>query len=195
MIRNVSESQDEILENIIALHIPGGFEVDPCYGKGAFYKSGRIQRPSLCLDVIPSESSVEMGDVQQLHKRVRDVRAIVFDPPFIHSHGKGSAIGNRYQSYVNQKALWAFYERAFAAIYTTLRPGGILVWKCQDIIESRKQVWNHCKIWELCTARGMTALDLFVLVAKHRITGHNHAAQQHARKFTSYFWVFKKGKD
>ncbi len=39
---------------------------------------------------------------------------------------------------------------------------------------------------------GFINKDLFILLAKNRIIGHNHGNQKHARKFHSYFIVFKK---
>ena len=36
--------------------------------------------------------------------------------------------------------------------------------------------------------------DLFILLAKNRIVGHNHNNQKHARKFHSYFLVLIKQK-
>jgi hypothetical protein len=39
---------------------------------------------------------------------------------------------------------------------------------------------------------GFYTKDLFILVAKTRMIGHNHKIQKHARKFHSYFLVFVK---
>ena len=194
MIRNVSDSQTDILRDILDLHLPGQatFDLDPCYGPGSFYKYGTVPIPRHCWDVLPQAEHVEARNVLSLKDGGERYASIIFDPPFLHAHGKNSAVGNRYQSYANQKALWAFYVEALHAMREALVPGGILVWKCQDIVESGKQVWNHCKIWELCRDNGMYPMDLFVLVARNRIVGHNHKKQQHARKFTAYFWVFKK---
>lgn len=192
MIKNVADNQDEILESIISLYCPAGIHLDPCYGTGNFYKSGRIAEPLLRYDILPTKTYVKQGDVTQLGFD-NEIVSVLFDPPFLHAHGSGSLIGHRYTSYPNQKALWAFYEEAFCAIQKALKPKGILIWKCQDIVEGGKQVWNHCKIWDLASCNGgLTALDLFVLVASNRIKGHNHNRQVHARKYTSYFWVFRK---
>jgi hypothetical protein len=35
-------------------------------------------------------------------------------------------------------------------------------------------------------------MDLFILLARHRMNHPKHTRQLHARKFHSYFWVFKK---
>jgi hypothetical protein len=41
---------------------------------------------------------------------------------------------------------------------------------------------------------GFYIQDLFILLAKNRMIGHNHKNQKHARKFHSYFIVLKKKK-
>ena len=43
-IKSISYNNDEILENIIELHCPGGFDLDPTYSIGNFYK-GHIRKP------------------------------------------------------------------------------------------------------------------------------------------------------
>jgi hypothetical protein len=121
------------------------------------------------------------------------VASIVFDPPFIHARGEASIIGRRFADQRSQHALRALYHAALAEFYRVLKPKGILVFKCQDIVESGRQVMNHCHIWQMANGLGFLDRDLFILVAKSRIVGHNHGRQQHARKFHSYFWVFEKG--
>ena len=66
-----------------------------------------------------------------------------------------------------------------------LCPGGVLVFKCQDKVSSGKQ-------WAI--ARGFEVLDLFILLARSRLVANWQRNQKHARKFHSYFWVFRKGK-
>lgn len=43
----------------------------------------------------------------------------------------------------------------------------------------------------MAVSAGLYPKDLFILLAKNRIIGYNHAKQKHARKFHSYYWVFK----
>ena len=46
-------------------------------------------------------------------------------------------------------------------------------------------------MYNAATQSGFTAIDLFILIAKNRVIG-KFDKQHHARKFHSYFWVFKK---
>ena len=46
---------------------------------------------------------------------------------------------------------------------------------------------------ERALVHGFYPRDMFILLAKNRIIGHNHKNNQsHARKYHSYFWVFEK---
>ena len=40
IIKSISYSQEEILKWIIRLYCPDGFDLDPTYSKGVFYKNG-----------------------------------------------------------------------------------------------------------------------------------------------------------
>lgn len=73
-----------------------------------------------------------------------------------------------------------------------LRPGGVLLVKVQDEIQSGKQRMTHIEIHDHAIALGMTVEDLFVMVrpapppVQHR--------QKHSRKRHSYLWVFRSGR-
>lgn len=191
-ISTVSDDQHEILRNIMALYSPEGFDLDPTYGSGGFYKNG-VPIPALIGDVTPRNPDVAAMDCRNLPFKSATLGSIVFDPPFIHAMGKDSIIGQRFADERSQHSLRALYLAALVEFYRVLKPKGILVFKCQDIVESGKQVMNHCWIWQMATGLGFVEKDLFILVAKSRIIGHNHHEQQHARKLHSYFWVFEKG--
>ena len=200
MIPTVSDSQTQILRWIMDLYSIEEFTLDPTYGKGGFYRDGRIPPPLLMGDICPRRGrhGQAVNGVGQIDSRdlrgidIGSISSIVFDPPFIHAHGKDSVIGNRFGSYPSQKALGEMYQQSMEAFYRVLKPGGILVLKCQDIVESGKQVMSHCLIWSWAVALGFEVLDLFVLMARHRMRGHNHGRQVHARKYHAYFWVFRK---
>ena len=52
IVKSVSYSQKEIIQNILKLHVPQGYiDVDPTYSKGNFYKSG--QQPIYKFDIKP----------------------------------------------------------------------------------------------------------------------------------------------
>lgn len=192
-IATVSSNQHTILQAILDLYIASGrFDCDPTFSQGQFYR-GEILLPHYRFDLQPITPGVEEADCRNLPLESASISSIVFDPPFIHAHGKESEIGKRFSSYPTQHALRAMYLASLVEFYRVLKTKGVLVVKCQDIIESGKQVMNHCILWQMANGLGFVDLDLFILTADNRIVGHNHHAQQHARKHHAYFWVFEKG--
>lgn len=194
MISTVSDNQQTILRAILDLYIPSGqFHLDPTFSRGGFYSGGvMIPEPQICTDLNPQCDGVIEADCRALPFDSASIHSIIFDPPFIHAHGKESEIGNRFSSYPTQHDLRAMYMASLVEFYRILKTGGILVFKNQDIVESGKNVFNHVKIYNMAVDLGFVGLDLFILTASHRMIGHNHANQQHARKLHSYFWVFEK---
>jgi hypothetical protein len=191
-ISTVSADQHQILRDIIQLYCPDGFDLDPTYGHGRFYQHG-VPEPRYAFDRCPRDTGIQAADCRALPFDDEEVASIIFDPPFLHAPGKASVMGRRFGGYPSQAALHALYREAAQEFHRVLRPEGILVWKCQDVIESGKQVWTHCIIREVVEALGFQALDLFILLKRAAIRGHNWGHQQHAWRGHSYFWVFKKG--
>lgn len=193
IIGTVSTNQHEILRHVLGLYLPeqSTFALDPTYGAGAFYKE--IPPPELRFDLYPRTSDVKEADSRDLPLADASVPSIIFDPPFIHAHGKNSIMGQRYGSYHSQKYLREMYHDSLMEFYRVMEPGGILVFKCQDVVESGKQVLTHCYVWQMAEAVGFETLDMFVLVNTNApLKGWNHTKQYHARKNHCYFFVFRK---
>lgn len=195
MHKTISYDQDEILHAINALYLDNqGIDLDPMYGKGGFYK--KFKRPGFAFDIAPPAVHPEIPYVGRADATVLDLhdgcmRSMILDPPFMHAQGKDSAL-KRYATYPSQKALHQLYIKLVQEAARVLAPEGILIFKCQDTVESGKQVWNHIYVHAYAEALGFEALDLFILLARSRLTGHNHGRQVHARKHHAYFWVFRK---
>ena len=194
IIKSVSYSQEEILNWIIQLYCPEGFDLDPTYSKGVFYKN--ISPPRLKYDLNPQIDGVQQADCTNLPLETRSLKSIVFDPPFVAAIPKNKATGiitTRFGYYRNvQTELWGMYRKALQEFYRILRLDGVLIFKCQDTIDSCKQYLSHVEIINMAISLGFYAKDLFVLLAKSRLMSPNMRKQQHARKFHCYFLVFKK---
>lgn len=194
MIVTVSENQHEILRHILSLYLPGHstFALDPTYGGGAFYKS--LPQPEYVADIAPRHSHVTEADCRELPFLDGSMPSILFDPPFIHAHGKNSAMGNLYGSYPSQRVLREMYFDSLKEFFRVLEPGGVLVFKCMDIIESGNQILTHCYVWQMAESLGYETLDLFILANPKQavMRGWNHSKQQHARKTHAYFMVFRR---
>jgi hypothetical protein len=199
-IKSVSSDQHEILCHIAQLYTDGQFDCDPTYSTGQFYREG-VPEPQLKFDLVPQAPDVVQADYRALPVDSASLGSLVFDPPYMHCEGKTSIIGQRFTDQDHtlgkpkpryQRDLLAEYHAGLAEFYRVLRPGGVLVVKCQDLIESSRYVAQSCRIWELATRLGFEVVDKFVLVAPSRMVGHNHHDQQHSRRYDVTFWVFKK---
>jgi DNA modification methylase len=198
MITTVSYNQTEILQSIIKLYLKtDGFDYDPTYSKGNFYKSGEIPQPLLKSDLYPQTPDTIKISAESTGFNNNSVSSIMFDPPFLAGYTKEKPtgiIGERFHGFPYVKDLWEWYDKCFEEFYRILDTNGVLVVKCQDTVSSGKQHLSHVHIINKCQSLGFYAKDLFILLAKSRMVGHNHKIQKHARKFHSYFLVFIKEK-
>ena len=191
MIKSISFKQHEILQSIVTLHT-GPIQADVTYGSGCFYKNG-VARPALCLDLAPRKPGVIAADVRHLPLKDACLRSVMFDPPFMARTGPGATLKARFGELVGTiKDLWNFYFLAMQEVHRVLVPGGWLVFKNQDGVLSGVNNFTHAEIYAMGKNIGFIPVDLFILLAKHRMTHPAHKRQVHARKFHSYFWVFKK---
>jgi len=193
IIKSTSYSQDEILQSILTLYCPKGFELDPTYSKGGFYRN--IPEPRLKYDVSPQTPDTKQADCRALPLANDSLSSIIFDPPFVAATTFKGIMTNRFGSYPTVYELWSMYKQALKEFYRILQPHGILVFKCQDTVHGRKQYLSHVEVVNLATRLGFHPRDVFILLAKHRIIRHNMKVQHHARKFHSYFLIFEKKKE
>lgn len=194
LIKTVSSDQEEILANIITLYCPSGFDLDPTYSSGVFYK-GRVPRPRICFDLEPKYDYVASYDCRNLPLSDSCINSIVFDPPFVggsRKNGKPGVIKTRFSYFSSIPVLWEFYRQSLIELHRVLAPDGVLVFKCQDSVESSKQYISHVAVMNMALSVGFYTEDLFILTSNNRIISPNQVNQPHARKYHSYFWVFRK---
>lgn len=194
IIRSVYSSDKEIIGAILKLHVKAErFELDPTFSLGKFYKG--LAEPEKKLDLCPQRRDVQQGDCKHLNFPDDSINSICFDPPFLAGYTTGNVsgiIGKRFQGFRYMKDVWDFYRESLKELHRILKPGGKIAFKCQDTVSSGKQFFSHCFIMAEAEKIGFIVEDLFISVAKSRLIGHNHKKQKHARKFHSYWIVFKK---
>jgi hypothetical protein len=196
IIKSISFSQHEILNNIIFLHTDP-IQADVTFGAGAFYRGVppqlHIPPPQFCFDRSPTRPGVIPADVRALPLKDSCLRSVIFDPPFMARTGPGATLKARFGELVGTiRDLWTFYFRAMREIHRILVPGGWLIFKCQDGVLSGVNNFTHAEIYAMAKSLRFLPKDLFILLAKYRMMHPKHNRQVHARKYHSYFWVFQK---
>jgi len=200
-IRSCYNSQDDILNAIKELHCPEGFEADITYGNGVFWKN--IDKPKLCFDICPTEDWIKQGDSTNIKLSDNSLNSIVFDPPFLTyiKNGKDYKDGamimsKRFGGYYSYNDLTEHYLDSLTEIRRVLKNHGKLIFKCQDIIHNHKMHCTHSMVIKMGELLGLRLVDLFILVANHRMPmpqeKMSNFKQKHARIYHSYFLVFEK---
>ena len=195
MIKTVNYSQEEIIKDICNLYKIDRIHLDPTYSKGVFYKNLKTLDPVEKFDLFPALEKVKKASSENLPFENSSINNVMFDPPFLVGYTTGALtgkMGNRFTGFRYIRDLWEYYENSLKEFSRILKPKGVLIFKCQDTVSSGKQYLSHVHIINEATKQGFYCKDLFVLIAKNRLIGHNHKIQKHARKFHCYFLVFEK---
>jgi len=198
LVKSLSENQHEILDWIRALHCPEGFDADATFGNGSFYRTPN-EWPSLRFDLDDTRPDCTVASSTDLPIPDGNLGSIIFDPPFLtyvrqNRTGNGNMVmSKRFSGYWRYDELETHYRDSLVEFHRVLRKGGVIVFKCQDIIHNHRMHCTHVNVIRWAEDVGFRLADLFVLAAKHRMPSPNRRGKQkHARIFHSYFLVLKK---
>jgi hypothetical protein len=191
-VLSLSSDEKQIIRWILDLHNAGkGVDVDPTYSIGHFWEG--LPKPKYRYDIAPQIDGVEKADARHLPLENESIQSVMFDPPFVVAPSpKPGIIRDRFSCYSTVKKLWEFYDEALREFHRILVTGGILIFKCQDIVSGGKQHLSHVAVINSATKAGFYCKDLFILSRPNVLWSPNMENQQHARKTHSYFLVFRK---
>jgi hypothetical protein len=194
-------NNDDVFPQVMVLFVAKGSTVaDVTYGKGVFWR----KIPSGAYRLLPSDL-MHGVDCRKLPYDDGSIDCVVFDPPYMHTPGKGAH--DRHQNFENyyrnnqaqselkyHEAVLDLYFSAAREARRVLRAGGIYIVKCQDEVCANVQRLTHVEIINELATYGFVAEDLFVVMRNGRPGVSRILQQAHARKSHSYFLVFYKPK-
>ena len=144
------------------------------------------------------ENIIKIEPFKPLPLEDNSISSIVIDLPFViapkHTLSKDGSniIRDRFSSFYPLNEMLENYVFWIKEAYRVLKEDGILVFKTQATITSAKQIMTPEFSWLIATECGFYTLDQFFLLAKARLQSGKIKKQQHARKYTSTVYVFKK---
>ena len=196
-ISTINFDEQEIIRDILYLHSDGKYiDCDPTFSVGNFYKNG-LPKPKYCFDKTPQVDGVIEGTSDNMPIEKESISVIMFDPPFViggvdHDgiQDGSNIIARRFTNFQSFNELKTMYSGSLVEFFRVLKTNGIVIFKCQDCVASAKQHFTHVWTMNEAVRIGFYPKDLFILLAKNRIT--DGRKQQHARKYHSYYWVFQK---
>src|SRR6516162_3506546 len=208
----------DLLVDVARLYIPDGALVaDITWGTGVFWrKTARTRFTLFGSDIDPSRIRVAAGtdnpqfalltlpapiflvaDCTHLPYREQSLDVVVVDPPYVHTPGAQfdtMAYNNATtKGMYHREILRDLYCRAILEAARALKPGGLLLVKGKDEVESGRQRWSRDELPRAARRCGFTDQDMFVYEAQTGFPmrhGEGQAPQQHARKNHSYLFVF-----
>jgi len=108
-------------------------------------------------------------------------------------HGKTdeNIMTKRFTMFDSWQDLEEMYKKSLSEFYRILKKGGIVAFKCQDYTDS-KTTLTHCFVHNWAIETGFNVEDLFIMVFGGGRVWNNKLIQRHARKYHSYWFVFRK---
>lgn len=188
-IKTVSSSQKEILLWIMDLYNDGKpFDTDLTASLLKFYKE--IPAPKHLYDKYPQLPQVKDLDEADALPNA-SFSSIIYDLPFIVSTGATSLIKERFTFFYTVEELYQANDEMLNRAFRLLKPEGLLVVKTMDISHFGKQYWVSDHVLRNAQDMGLELLEKFILTTHLRLFSKTRV-QHIARKYHSYFFVFRK---
>ena len=193
-VRSLIEGNNaDLIRQVANLYLsPSDRIADLTYGKGVFWR----QCPEL---------NVTGSDIATVPERPYDFTAtpyendsfdvVALDPPYIHSwstHQTEARYRGSTTHATSMAGIWELYRKGMVEAKRILCPGGLLLLKTKDTVESGKQRWSHIHLANTANELGFYLRDLFILQTappcERRWDG---LTQKHSRKNVSYLLVLE----
>ncbi|MBQ5737926.1 MAG: HAD family hydrolase [Alistipes sp.] len=164
------------------------FECDLTASKCIFWKF--LPKPQYLYDKYPQVEGVKpLSEADLLPNK--SFSSIVYDLPFIVSNGAMSKIKERFTHFESVEELYQANDEMLERSFRLLKKQGLLIVKTMDISHGNKQIWISDYVIRKAEELGLELIEKFILLSNLRLFARTHQ-QRVARKYHSYFFVFKK---
>lgn len=190
-------NNSDLIEEVGRIYFKSGDVIaDVTYGKGAFWNKVDLENITLLKsDIHPREDDVKEMDFTRLDYADESIDVHVLDPPYMHTPGKPQ-LNEQYRNAETTRGMYhgdimaQMYAKALAEARRVLKKKGLALVKCQDEIQSGKQLWSIREIMSLGELMGFYVKDLAVLVRTDKPPVQHK--QQHLRRRHSYLVILQK---
>lgn len=200
IIKSINDNQQEILNNIIKLYLKkdGRIQADFTFSKGGMYIGDNVPMPLLKFDKYPKQGNYKENGVKPLKAaaKIEDgtLHSCIVDLPFLVTKKewtKNCKMHQRFNSFNDMKEATKANKDMLKLSYEKLMKKGIMIMKTQDIYTAGHQIWFSHYVHQWAEEQGFKVIDKFILTSDRRMLSSG-TSQSCARKYHSYFFVFKK---
>lgn len=187
------KTNGDLIADVARLGYLDGLVLDPTYGRGKWWTK---YRPRLVYsDVNPHDADVATDDFTALHWPDEYFDAVAFDPPYKLNGTPGGDVDDRYG--VGEPTRWQdrmfLCRRGAIECARVLKPGGYLLWKCQDQVCAGRVRWQTHDFVDLaCQRLDLDLVDRFDMLGTTRPQPAGRQVHAHGRPST--LLVFQKPK-
>jgi hypothetical protein len=189
----------DVLAQILSIYVrPGSIIADLTFNTGGFWRNLDISGYTLIASDLFSFPGLDLrADMRNLPFRPGSFHAVIMDPPYgnASTSPRTDSLEKRFnlQSVKTPAGILALYRDAIPEAHRILKKRGVLILKCQDMVDGGRQHFMSVDICNHARSIGFRGEDKFNMVppGKPRMR-HRDRPQQHARKNHSEFWVFRK---
>lgn len=201
-ISSVWESGDaELIEAMLRFYSSVPLEpiLDATCNRGRFWKESN--RHVVFMDIEAKFSPMVLGDNREMAFRGSVFGAVVYDPPHVGPQGRDKSTKKFDEDFGATVPCGKEHDWSLSYLYPpfleeakrVLVPGGLLLAKITDMVNSHRNKWSHCDFMRMAEDAGFTVCDLIIKVRTGPMTSNKWKTAQHARKRHCFWIVCRNG--